>query len=108
MKEIFNNEIKFIYGENAQDNWNLLDYAKKENEKYIWFHLNSFPSPYVIMFSDNNDQNNLLFGANLCKDKSKYKNFKNLKIMILPLNKISKTEKIGEVTTIGKSKIIKI
>ena len=48
--EEFNN-VKFILGQNAQENWNIFDQAKKENEYYIWFHLNSFPSGYVIMYS---------------------------------------------------------
>ena len=48
--EEFNN-VKFILGQNAQENWNIFDEARKENEYYIWFHLNSFPSGYVIMYS---------------------------------------------------------
>ena len=52
--EEFNN-VKFILGQNAQENWNILDQAKKENEYYVWFHLNNFPSGYVIMYSTISD-----------------------------------------------------
>ena len=41
--------IKYYIGRSAKDNWELLDNMKNKEEKYIWFHLNSFPSPYVIM-----------------------------------------------------------
>lgn len=44
-------EIKFYVGRSAKENWELLDKAKAEDQNYIWFHLESFPSPYVIMWS---------------------------------------------------------
>ena len=51
MKNIEYENIEFIIGENANENWELLDYLRQINDEYIWFHLNSFPSPYVIMKS---------------------------------------------------------
>ena len=110
--EEFNN-VKFILGQNAQENWNIFDEAKKENEYYIWFHLNNFPSGYVIMYStlDNiNDNVNeyLLFASNLCKNNSKYKNLNNLKICYSILNKLEKTKNVGEIIIKGKKNIIKI
>ena len=48
----------------------------------------------------------LVYGATQCKEYSKYKFLKDLKIMYGPLHKISKTEKVGEVIVKGKSKII--
>jgi len=55
MKKVEYNNITYVIGENAQDNWNILDIYKKENDKYIWFHLNSFSSAYVIMCTTIND-----------------------------------------------------
>ena len=49
MKLIKFNNIKFYIGENAKDNWELLDKSKEINENYIWFHLNSFPYFYLII-----------------------------------------------------------
>lgn len=49
MKTIVYNNILFSVGQNAQDNWNMLEQLEKINSNYIWFHLNSFPSCYVIM-----------------------------------------------------------
>ena len=45
------NNIKYYIGENAEDNWDLFEKSKEINENYIWFHLNSFSSPYVIMYA---------------------------------------------------------
>ena len=110
-KETYKN-IDFFIGENAQDNWNILDNAKKINENFIWFHLNSFPSSCVIMYqfiNDNSCNTELLnFGANLCKQNSKYKYLKDIKICYTTLNKLNKTNKIGEVTIVGKKKTIKL
>ena len=110
-KETYKN-IDFLIGENAQDNWNILDNAKKINEKFIWFHLNCFPSCFVIMYNTINDSsfnNELLnYGANLCKQNSKYKYLKDIKVCYTTLDKINKTNKIGEVTIKGKKRIIKL
>jgi len=113
MKEIIFNDIKFVIGQNALENWYLLDYYKKINNQYTWFHLHSFPSCYVIMCYDINDNyhNNielLNYGAQLCKTYTKYKNLKNLKICYSSLKKLIKSQKIGEVIITGKKNIILI
>ena len=120
MKIMEFNNIKYYIGQSALENWQLLEDSKRINENYIWFHLNSFPSPYVIMYKDILDKNidisfmeisindYLQYGAELCKKYSKYKFLKDLKIMYVPLKKLSKTEKIGAVTVTGKSKFISL
>ena len=107
------NNVKFILGETAEENWNILDEAKKENEYYIWFHLNSFPSGYVIMYStltDLTDNVNeyLLFASNLCKNNTKYRNLYDIKICYSILKKLEKTKNVGEIIVRGKKNIIKI
>lgn len=114
MKTFTFENIKFILGQNAQENWDILEEAKKINNKYIWFHLNSFPSSFVIMYSSLDELNDislsnyLIYGANLCKIHSKYRNLKDLKICYTSLDKIIKTQKIGEVLIKGKRNIIKL
>ena len=114
MKKVEYNDITYVIGENAQDNWDILDLYKKENNKYIWFHLNSFSSCYVIMCSTINDIDKslindfLYYGAELCKNNTKYRNLKNLKIIYTTLNKLSKTDTIGEVIISGKYNIVTI
>ncbi len=114
MKTITFNNINYVIGQNAQENWNILEQANNINSNYIWFHLNSFPSCYVIMYSTLNDLNDnsyneyLNYGAELCKNNSKYKNMKNIKICYTSLKKLEKTQKIGEVIINGKKNIIKL
>ena len=114
MKSYTFNNIEFIIGQNAQENWDILDQARKINPDYLWFHLNSFPSAYIIMYAtlnqllDNSCNEFLNYAANLCKINSKYKNLNDLKICYTCVKKLNKTQKIGEVTIKGKCKIIKI
>ncbi len=115
MREIIFENIKFLVGQNSQENWDLLDSYSKINNEYIWFHLNSFPSCYVIMCSSLTDiscadfKNNILnYGAELCKKNTKYRHLPNLKICYTSLKKLKKTNKIGEVIIIGKRNIIKL
>ena len=114
MKEFEYNNITFYVGQSAKENWALLDNAKAENDNYIWFHLNSLPSPYVIMWSSISDLDNksvkelLIYGATLCKENSKYKNYKCLKIIYTIVKKLTKTDIEGEVDITGKIKVIKL
>lgn len=114
MKTITFNNINYIIGQNAQENWDILDEANTINPDYIWFHLNSFPSCYVIMYStledllDNSCNIYLNYGAELCKNNTKYKNMRDIKICYTSLKKLKKTQKIGEVIVSGKKNIIKL
>lgn len=113
------NNIKYYIGQNARENWQILDNALNINKNYVWFHLNSFASPYVIMYatldelqqtnvSDISSSQYIQFGALLCKANSKYKLLKNIKIMYVPIKKLTKTETVGEVDISGKAKLIKL
>ena len=115
MKTFEFENIKFLLGQNAEENWNILEEAQKINSDYIWFHLNSFSSPYVIMYctidelnsTRKNELNDILnFAANLCKQNSKYKYLNQLKIIYTSLKKLSKGSEIGEVIIKGKTNII--
>jgi hypothetical protein len=117
MKEFDFNNIKFYVGQTATENWDLLDTALAIDKSYIWFHLDKFPSPYVIMYSSiqNLEELNsplklviLYYGATLCKEHSKYKYLNNLKILYMPIKNLTKSDTVGEVNIKGKRKIIKI
>ena len=110
--EIFN-EVTYCIGKNAQENWDILDQLKKENENYVWFHLNSFSSCYVIMKCSleelnelNEKEQYLIQGAKLCKENSKYRGYTNLKVIYTTLKKLTKTDKVGEVIISGKRNLI--
>ena len=73
--EVFN-DTTIIIGQNAQENWNIIDF----NSGFIWLHLNSYPSCHVIIKDDNPSQEILMFAAELCKENTKYRNLRNLKV----------------------------
>ena len=107
------NNVKYYLGENAQDNWDLFEKSKKINENYIWFHLNSFASPYVIMYATMDDiktmrESYLNYGASLCLENSKYSYLRDTKIIYCELKKLKKGNKIGEIIITGKKKYLKI
>jgi predicted ribosome quality control (RQC) complex YloA/Tae2 family protein len=101
-------EHKYILGENAQDNWNILE---KIEPNHYFFHLTSFPSPYVILFCDNQPTiEEITLAAQLCKKNTKYRNLKNLRVDYCPCSNITKGKNIGEVIfrSLRKVKNIKI
>lgn len=96
MREIIFENIKFLVGQNSQENWDLFDSCNKINNEYIWFHLNSFLS-----------KNSLInYSAEFCKKNIKYIHLSNLKICYTSLKKLKKTNKISEVIITGKKNII--
>ena len=105
--------VKYYIGRSAKENWQLLDDSKSINSDYIWFHLNSFASPYVIMHAtidelqkgDTSIIQYIEFGARLCHLYSKYKFLKNIKIMYVPVGRVIKTQKLGEVEVKGRAKL---
>jgi len=84
--EIFE-ETNIKIGQNAQENWNLIDVF---NQNYIWMHLNSFPSCYVVIENEDPSNELLVEGARLCKDNTKYKNMKDIKICYTTISNLIK------------------
>lgn len=98
----------YILGQNAQDNWDILD--KAEGTDYF-FHLTSFPSCYVIFKCSGIPTNeNIIKAAQICKENTKYRNFFKLRVDYCPCSNITKGENIGEVIfhSLRKVKNIKI
>lgn len=93
-----NAQVVYKIGQNQEENWELIDEAYKNNDQYIWFHLNSFPSCHVIMEDTEESNENIIMGAQLCKENSKYKNVPNIKVCYTKISNIQKGEKIGSVT----------
>jgi predicted ribosome quality control (RQC) complex YloA/Tae2 family protein len=104
LKFIKDNYILYL-GENAQENWDLL----KNDKSSMWLHLNNFPSGHCIITKSCLDKNYnkqiIMYGAQLIKEHSKYKNLKNIKVVYTELKNVKKGEVIGEVI-IKKCKFI--
>lgn len=94
MKTIDCDNIRYKIGQNASENWKILDESNKDD---VFFHLKSFPSCYVIMDSRIENIPAIKFGAFLCKQNTKYKSHKNIKIDYCKVSNVSKTNKLGEV-----------
>ena len=62
----------------AHDNWKLIDTFT--NPKFTWLYLTSFPSAHVMILEENPSSQLLMEAANLCKQYSKYKNIKYIKV----------------------------
>ena len=96
-----------IVGKNAIDNWKILDEA---NIYDTWFHLDKFSSAYVIVnqYIDDMDKETIYKAANLCKEKSKYKNMRNVSIIYTFVKNLKKGSEIGEVIIKSRKKCKKI
>lgn len=100
MKEIFIENIKCKIGNNAEENWKLLEEAY---ENHLFFHLTSFPSCYVILELEDNIKdffvlNKILEKAAIeCKLNTKYKKLINIKVDYCPVSNVIKGKNVGEV-----------
>ena len=105
VKEIIEDGVMYYIGENAQDNWDIIKIAKKENQNYVWFHLHSLPSAHVIicksykeMKNDGDWKYNKKIAARFITQNSKYKNLQKIKVVCASIKDIKKTNHVGEVT----------
>ena len=97
MKEFQIQNINYKIGKNALENWHLIDISKKS---YLFFHLSSFPSCYVILECADDYYPTLEIikeVAKLCKDNTKYKNLKDIKVDYTLCDNVEKGEVVGEI-----------
>jgi predicted ribosome quality control (RQC) complex YloA/Tae2 family protein len=99
--ETFEEKIIKI-GQSAKENWDLID---NSNKNYIWLHLDSFPSCHIVIEDENPSNELLLEGARLCKDNTKYRNLKNLKICYTNISNLIKGNEIGSVSYKSNRKV---
>lgn len=105
MKEITIDGWIFWVGENAQDNWNLLTSAKKENMNWLWFHLDKFSSAYVVLcatrkqlITGNGTPKKIIkMAAGLCKQNGKFRDIPKVTVIYTELRNIKKGSKVGQV-----------
>ena len=101
MKAIVIDDVSFKVGQNAKENWELLSL----NENYTWFHLKSFPSCHVVIEKKDATQEEIINGANLCLENTKYRNLKNIKVNYTLLKNIKKADKVGSVHFVSNRKV---
>ena len=103
MIEVVENDIKYKLGRNAQENFEIIDEAKKINTNYWWFHIENSPSGHCIVYTEQLDKAIIQYAGNLVKQYSKLKNQKNVSIIYTQLKFVKKNKTIGEVTLVKKT-----
>ena len=107
----FNNDIEYIIGQNAIENFKIIDDAHSDanndaqidaNNNYMWFHIDGYPSCHVLCNIPNNlSKKDLLKvikrGSLCCKENSKYKSEKSVSVIYTYLKNVTKTDVIGTV-----------
>jgi len=108
MKEVKYNDVLIKIGQNARENSELCE-IDKDNQNYVWLHLNKLASPHVIICQDQKDvdKQTLYYAANLCREHSKFKSMKT-SVICTTLKNLTKTKKAGEVIikSMSKTKLI--
>jgi len=105
MKSLSLSNYTIKIGQNAHDNWDLLDQAKPYD---IFFHLSSFPSCYVILEYNQIEDGKIVIDhvyephilttcAKLCKENTKYKLLSNIKVSYCKISNVYKGDIPGEV-----------
>ena len=87
-------DIIMKVGENAKENWQLVENADPE---HWWLHLTNQPSPHVIIEHTSPNMEITVEGAMLCKANSKCKNLKKVKVDYTQCKNLEKGEEVGEV-----------
>lgn len=92
-------------GQNAEDNWKILEQAE---DGYYFFHLSSFPSCYVILATTEPSQEEIQKSAEACKRNTKYRNMKNVHVDYTKISNVEKGDDLGEVLYKSLRKVQKI
>lgn len=95
-------------GQSAQENWDLIDISEQDD---IWFHVENNPSCHVVLTTNVFKANKIPhksvinYCASLCKEGSKLKNNKNVKIIYTQIKNVKKADKLGSVIAKNTKKI---
>jgi predicted ribosome quality control (RQC) complex YloA/Tae2 family protein len=93
-----------IIGKNKEDNWKIFSEADPMD---LWFHLDKFPSCYVILKGDYSKER-IQLAAELCKNNTKYRNLKNVAVIYTEKSNLKKGTNVGEVIIKNNKKVKKI
>ena len=99
-------------GENAQDNFDLIDKSLESGKNCYWFQLSEYPSPHIIVMLPDGcsiKYEYIRIAAEYTKNSTKkHKNRRDLAIIYTQLSNVIKMENIGEVTFKSNRKVKKI
>ena len=94
-------------GKNAQENWDLISDSSQND---IWFHLDNFSSPHVVLTVPSEikkiPKQLITWCAVLCKIHSKYNAIKKVPVIYTEIKHVKKADKVGAVTTEKTKRIV--
>ena len=92
-------------GQNAQDNWDILDTTKEENEYFWWFHLKTLPSSHIIVKAETLTSDLVTHAANLCKQSTRYRNHNKINVSYTQCKNVTKDGPVGSVNFKSNKKV---
>ena len=63
------NGIKYIVGKSAENNWKIIQDARKQKD-YYWIHAEGKPSTHVIICIETPLESEIKYACNLCKNNT--------------------------------------
>ena len=106
MKEIIEGDYTFLIGNSVKDNVELLN--KYGHTDFIWLHLKSYPSSHVVILHNNPEEHIIVSAAHACRESTKYRNIRNLKVSYTKYNNVQKTKIEGAVSFKSNRKLFEI
>ena len=103
-----NEEVHFIIGKNAQENFEIIDQSKPND---LWFHIENAPSCHVIAKINESWNRKQIAsvvkqGALLCKINSKFASVQNVPVIYTKVQHVEKTKTIGSVVVTNEKNTI--
>jgi predicted ribosome quality control (RQC) complex YloA/Tae2 family protein len=106
MKTVKIDNYTCLVGCNASENWKLLS---ESNQNYLFFHLSSFPSCYVVLqTADEVDLDIVEKVASLCVQNTRYRNLKSIYVDYTTVKNVAKGDIVGEIYYLSLRKVKKI
>lgn len=98
-------EVTIRRGESATENWALIDAAEGS---WVWLHLDSFPSPHVVVESASPSAQVVAAAAEFCRGGSKYRRLGDLKVCYTTVSNLVKGDAPGSVEYRSRRKVKKL
>ena len=112
MENYINSKWTCKLGQNAIENWALLDEALGTD---YFFHLSCFPSGYAILSKAHSEalseahseahSEALIWAAEICKNGTKYRTLKNIKVDYCLCSNVRKGSLVGEAIFISNRQV---
>ncbi len=90
-----------VVGTSARNNWDII---RESEPGHLWFHLDSFPSPHVILRSNEPSRAEIECAASLCKSRSRYRKVRNVRVVYTRVHNLDLADEVGAVDIVSKKR----